>query len=138
LGGRFDARGEGAVGEAGVEEVAGSELRGGADEGAIGIEDKGVSAVEDGERGERVEARVERAEAGGGGVDEALGRAVEMGAAGEEALACLGKGLARIVAEDEGCELGNVGLTNADSVVESGVEALGKVVDALGGAMEEC
>ena len=57
---------EGSVGEAGGELVAGGELGDGADYGAVGGKDRGVAAVEDGERRERVEARVEGAESGCG------------------------------------------------------------------------
>ncbi len=70
-------------------------------------------------------------------MDEALGGTVEVSAAGQEALAGLGKGLARIVAEDGGGQLGDARLTEAESVVKRRVEALGQVVDALGGAMKE-
>jgi hypothetical protein len=103
LSGRLDTAGEGAIGEACVEEVARSKLCGGSDEGAIGVEDEGVSAFEDGERGEREEARFQGAEGDGGAVEEAFGSAVEVSAEGEEALAGLSKGLARVVAENRGC-----------------------------------
>ena len=72
---------EGSVGEAGGELVAGGELGDRADYGAFGGKDQGVAAVEDGERRERVEARVEGAESGCGGVEKAFQRAVEAGAA---------------------------------------------------------
>jgi len=68
---------------------------------------------------------------------ETLGGAVDAGAAGEEALAGLGEGLTRIVAEDGGCEFADAGLAKAKRAVERRVEALGEVVDALGEAMEK-
>jgi hypothetical protein len=68
-------------------------------------------------------------------VDAALGRAVEVDAAGEEAFAGLGKSLARVMAEDGGGQLGNVGSALANGAVERRVETLGRVVDALGGAV---
>jgi hypothetical protein len=52
-----------------------------------------------------VKARVERAQGCSGGVDAALGGAVEVDAAGEKTLASLGKGLARIVAKNAGGQL---------------------------------
>ena len=61
-----------------------------------------------------MEARVEGVEGGGGGVEEALGGAVEVGAAGEKAFARLSKSLTRIVAEDGGGQLGNAGLAEAE------------------------
>ena len=57
----FDAAGERAVGQTSGDLIAGSELRGGADQCAVGVEYEGVAAVEDGERRKRVEARIEGA-----------------------------------------------------------------------------
>ena len=45
----FHAAGEGAIGQAGREPVAGRELGGGADEAACVAEDQGVTAIENGE-----------------------------------------------------------------------------------------
>ena len=76
-------------------------------------EDEGVTAVEDGEGRERVEARAECADADGGTLQSAFEGAVEADAAGEQALAGLGKRLAGIVAEDGGGEIGEAGLAMA-------------------------
>ena len=55
----FDSAGEGAIGQARREPVAGGELGGGADEAACVAEDQGVAAIEDGQWRERVKAGVE-------------------------------------------------------------------------------
>ena len=86
----------------------------GADEGAVGAEDKGVAAVEDGERRERVEAGVEGADADGGAAQRAVEGAVDTGAEGLKAFAGLGEGLAGIVAEDGGGEGGDLVLALAE------------------------
>ena len=112
-GGGFDATGKGAVGEAGGELIARCELGGRSDEAALGGEDEGVAAVEDGEGRERVEAGVESADTDGGALQGAFERTIEAGAKGEEAFAGLGKRLAGIVAKDGGGAAGNLVLQPA-------------------------
>ena len=83
-------------------------MGGGADEAACVAEHQGVAAIEDGQRRERVEAGVKGAKVGGGGVELALDGMAETGAAGQQAFAGLGNGLAGIAAQDAGGEGGNV------------------------------
>ena len=110
---------------------------GGTDEGAVGAEDEGVAAVEDGEGRERVEAGVDGADADGGAAEGALEGAVDAGAEGLEAFAGFGEGLAGIVAEDGGGEVGDPVLALAELRGEGGFEAEGKVVEALGLAVQQ-
>ncbi len=70
-------------------------------------------------------------------MDHALHGMVEVGAAGEEAFAGLGEGLAGIVAEDGGGEVGGVALALAKLAAEGGFCAKGQVVEALGLAVQQ-
>ena len=87
---------------------------GGADEGAVGREDQGIAAVEDGEGRERVEAGVNSADADGGAAKSAFERTVDAGAQCLEAFAGTGERLAWIVAENGGSEIGDVVLALAE------------------------
>ncbi len=119
----FDAAGEGSVREARGDFVAGGNLCRGANQRALGGENQGVAAVEDGQGRERVEAGVEGADADGGALQGAFEGAVEAGAAGLEALAGLGEALAGIVAKESGGEIGEVGLMLAELGGEGGFKA---------------
>ena len=57
-----------------------------------------------------MEAGIECADANGGALEGALNGAVEAGAAGGEAFACVGEGLARVVLEDGGGKEGKMAL----------------------------
>lgn len=84
-----------------------------------------------------METGIEGAEGCGGGLEEAFKRAVEAGAAGGETLPGLGEGLAGIMAENGGGEIGEVGLAEAELGGEDGFEAEGKFVEALDETMEK-
>jgi hypothetical protein len=85
-------------------------LRGGADQARPRREHQGVAAVEHGERRERVQARVEGADGDGGTLQRAFEGAVDAVRQACQAFAGLGQGLARIVAQDGGGQLGDVAL----------------------------
>ena len=133
----FDAAGEGAVGEAGGELIAGGNLIGRADEAAPGIEHQRIATLKNGQRRERVQPRIEGADGGGGGMERALQCAVEARAAGGEALAGLGKPLARIVAQNSGGEIGDVALMLAELRADGVLHAEADVVPVLFEPMQE-
>jgi hypothetical protein len=62
---------------------------------------------------------------------------VEVGAASHELFAGLGKGLARIVTEDGGAEVGGVTLALAELAADGSFRAENKVVEALGLAVNQ-
>jgi hypothetical protein len=79
------------------------------------VEDQGVAAVEHGERRKGMQAGVERAKGPGMGVEQVLDSAMEVVAASLEALAGLGKRLARVVAKHGGAESGDVALVEGEA-----------------------
>jgi len=137
LGGGFYAAGEGPIGKAGDEFVAGGELSNRADDEARGIEDQGIAAVEDGKRGKRVEAAIEGAEAGSVGMNQAVQRAVEANAASQKVLAGLGQRPAWIVAKNGGGEVVNLASMLAELGAEGRFLAESEVVEALGQTVNE-
>jgi len=84
-----------------------------------------------------MEAGVEGAGADCGAAQGALDGAVKPGAAGLEAFAGVGEGVARVVVEDVGGEVGNLALALAELGGEGGFETECEVVEALGGAAQE-
>ena len=84
-----------------------------------------------------MEAGVERAEADSGALQGALDGAIDASAECLQALAGLREGLAGIVAEDGGGEVGDAVLAVAELGGERGFEAKGEVVEALGLAVNE-
>jgi hypothetical protein len=62
---------------------------------------------------------------------------VELGAAGQEPFAGLGKGLAGIVAKDGGGKVGGVALALAELAADGSFRAENKIVEALGLAVNQ-
>ena len=90
--------------------IAGSDLRRGTHQSAGGIQYQRIAALEHGQRRERVQPRIERAEPGRGCMQHALQRAVQARTAGGEAFAGLCQALARIVAQHGGGQIGHLAL----------------------------
>ena len=107
-------------------------LGGGADENAVGVEDEGIAAVEDGDGGKRVQAGIEGLELGAALVEQTLRGVQQADAAGGEVLLGMREALAGIVAENGSAELGNMALGIADAEGHAAGEALGGIVEALG------
>ena len=84
-----------------------------------------------------MEAGVNGADADGGAAECALERAVDAGAEGLQTFAGQGEGLAGIVAEDGGGEVGDTILAFSELGGEGGFQTEGKVVESLGLAVEE-
>ena len=108
------------------------DLCGGADERAVGVEDEGVAAVEDGERRQRVQAGIEGLEPGAVLVEESFRGVEQSDAAGGKVLLGVGQALARIVAEDGDAQLDNVAMGVANAEDHAADEALEGIVEALG------
>lgn len=135
--GGFDATGEGAVGKARYERVAGGDLVGGANDIALLIEDQCIAAVENGERRKGVQLGVERRKSVFMGLEQALGSAVQVVPACLQAFAGLGECLAGVVAQ-YGCAEGCNSILPATKLPGDGVlQAAGELVQALGAAMEQ-
>ncbi len=107
-------------------------LGAGPDENAVGIEDQGIAAVEDGDGGKRVQAGIDGLELGAALVEQTLSGVQKADAAGGEVLLGVRKPLAGIVAENGSAEFGNVTLGIADAEGHAAGEALRGIVEALG------
>ncbi len=83
-----------------------------------------------------METRVERSEAGCGGLDHAFEAAVDSGAEIGEMLPRVGQLLTRVVVKDRGCELGDTSLLKANTCSKHSIEAEVSIVEALAEAIE--
>ena len=112
-------------------------MGGGADQDAVCVQHQRVAAIEYGERRKRVQARIESADAGRGGVERTLQGTIQAGAAGGEALAGKAKSTARIVAQNRRGEIGDAALMPAELGGKGGFLAEGELVQALLQAMKQ-
>lgn len=129
--------GKSAISQTSGQRIAGSDLRSGTNDSAIGAEHERIAAIEHGERRERMKTRLEGAGICLGGMKGLLDGAPKTGAVIGEVLASVGNGLPGIMAEYRGTEVGDVSLAAANLCRERGLLAEGEVVETLGEAMEQ-